>query len=264
MMRKRQEHYVVIREQQMEAFRRASRAAFEDEMVAHSRNFSPRLCEVIGEEQLRVALRRAIDRADRYGFTCRGPIRLFIELMFLFGSGFDTDAQYPWAREILHGSGDEMQRAQQLYERTLDYQEKVSGRNGENTRGALMELLILARRPETFLSSDIVTSLRREMTRVFPDKAAYIGEGGLTTLIEEGRSEAQKYLFPTTRGEALVVSLMFAFGHGCTDDPLYPWIARTLCDSRITDPAARAGRLEKKAVTWLEHVLAALRKGAQT
>jgi hypothetical protein len=255
---------VVIREQQMEAFRRARSAAFEDEMVAHSRDFSPRLCEVIGEEQLRVALRRAIDRADRYGLTCRGPIRLFIELMFLFGSGFDADAQYPWAREILHGSGDEMQRAQQLYERTLDYQEKVSGRDGENTRRALMELSILARHPETFLSSDIVARLRREMTRVFPEKAAYIGEDALTTLIKEGRAEAQKYLFPTVRGEALVVSLMFAFGHGCTDDPLYPWIARTLCDNRIIDPVARAERLEKKAVTWLEHALATLREGAQT
>ena len=61
----------------------------------------------------------------------------------------------------------------------------------------------------------------------------------------------------------MVVVLMFAFGHGCTDDPLYPWISRTLKNERIVDPAARAGRLEKKAVTWLEHVLARPQKGEQ-
>ena len=50
--------------------------------------------------------------------------------------------------------------------------------------------------------------------------------------------------------------LKFAFGHACTNDPLYPWILRTLKDQRIVTPAARASRLERKAITWLEHVVA--------
>jgi hypothetical protein len=54
----------------------------------------------------------------------------------------------------------------------------------------------------------------------------------------------------------MVVALMFAFGHGCTRDPLYPWISHTLADEKIVSPAARAERLEKKARTWLDHVIA--------
>ena len=69
--------------------------------------------------------------------------------------------------------------------------------------------------------------------------------------------------FRAVREMALVIVLMLAFGHGCADDPLYPWIARTLQDEAITDPAARAKRLEKKALTWLEHVLAYFDKEAQ-
>ena len=90
-----------IREEQMAVFEQAALRRFEDEMVVHSKIFSPRLCEVLGEEQLRVALRRAMARAGGYGFSYRGPIRLFIEFMFLFGSAFDTDPQYPWAGKIL-------------------------------------------------------------------------------------------------------------------------------------------------------------------
>lgn len=56
---------------------------------------------------------------------------------------------------------------------------------------------------------------------------------------------------------------MFAFGHGCFDDPLYPWIARTLEDDAITDSAARAKRLETKALTWLDHVLGYFDEGGQ-
>jgi len=55
---------------------------------------------------------------------------------------------------------------------------------------------------------------------------------------------------------------MLAFGHGCGADPLYPWINKTLRDEAITEQEARAKRLEKKALTWLEHVLDYFEKGA--
>jgi hypothetical protein len=252
-----------IRPAQMKVLEQSALRQFEDEMVVHSRAFSPRLCEVLGEEQLRVALRRAIERAGGYGFTFRGPIRLFIELMFLFGSAFDTDPQYPWAARILKTPHDQMLRAEQLCDKTVDYQEKVSGPDGTNTRRALRDLLVVAQRPVTFSSNDFVAGLRQEMSRVFPQKAAYIGGEGLTALIQQGRTEARSYRF-SLRGETLLAVLMFAFGHGCADEPLYPWIAGTLKDVRIADPAARAERLEKKAVTWLEHVLAAPSEGTQT
>ena len=53
----------------------------------------------------------------------------------------------------------------------------------------------------------------------------------------------------------MMVTLMYSFGHQCTHDPLYPWIASTLNDERVADPSDRADRLERKAVIWLEHVV---------
>ena len=70
----------------------------------------------------------------------------------------------------------------------------------------------------------------QEMTRIFPQKVAYIGEEGLTALIHEGVAEARRHGFPRSAGKLCWWCLMFAFGHGCTDDPLYPWISRTLRD----------------------------------
>jgi hypothetical protein len=40
--------------------------------------------------------------------------------------------------------------------------------------------------------------------------------------------------------------------------------SRTLKDKKIIDRAAPTERLEKKAVTWREHVLASAPEGAQT
>jgi hypothetical protein len=253
---------LVIRSEQMEVLEQVALRRFEDEMVVHSKDFSPRLCEVIGDEQLRVAIRSAISRADNYGFDCRGPVRLLIEMMFLCGSAFDTDPQYPRVGEILRASGDQMDRAEQIHEGYLDYLEKVSGPGAVNVRNALKDLSIFARTPVRFSSNDFVAGMLQEMNNCFPLKTAYVGEEGLTALIHEGRAEARKYGFPTIRGEVLIVILMFAFGHGCTNDPLYPWISRTLSDERIIGPVARAARLEKKALTWLEHVLAENEKRA--
>ena len=135
---------MVIRAEQMRAFEQAARRQFEQEMVAHSKDFSPPLCEVIGDDQLLVALRSAMTRAEGYGFTYRGPIRLFIEMMFLCGSAFDTDPQYKAVGEILRASGDQMQRAEQIHELVLDNLGKVSGPGAVNVRKALSDLLIFA------------------------------------------------------------------------------------------------------------------------
>jgi hypothetical protein len=252
---------MIIRNAQIDELGNVPMLTFEDEMVEHLAEFSPELFNVIKEEQMRIVVRYGIKQADQYGFNFRGPIRLYLELMLLFGGHFDTDPQYPWAIEILKEDAPQMERAEKLHEKTLEYQDKVSGPDAANTRKALNGLLSMARNTPATRPENFEADIRREMARVFPQKTNYIGEEGITALINEGSSEAAKYGFPTVRGKALIIILMFAFGHGCTDDLLYPWISRTLNDERIVDSEARAVRLEKKATTWLEHVLDNRRKG---
>ena len=102
------------------------------------------------------------------------------------------------------------------------------------------------------------------LSLIFPEKAAYVGDANLAELIGEARAEAATYDFQSVRAQVLLVALKYAFGHGCTDDPLYPWISQTLTDERISDPAARARRLETKAMTWLDHVVARQQNGLPT
>jgi hypothetical protein len=254
----------IIRAEQMKVFEQASRRRFEDEMVEHAKAFAPPLCEVIGDDALRVAICSAIARAENYGFTNRGPIRLFIELMFLCGSAFDTDPQYPHVGQFLRGFGDQMYRAQQIHERHNVYLEQVSGPGAVNVHRALTETLTFARLPLKIAPENLIEGLLLEMKRIFPSKVVFVGDAGLTAVIDESITEAQLYRFEGVRPKVLLAVLKFAFGHGCTDDPLYPWIAQTLKDERIAGPEARAARLEKKSITWLEHVVARNQKGSQS
>lgn len=250
-----------IRPEQIEVFRQTSLQKFEDEMIIHSQNFSPILSKVLGEEQLRVAVHSAINRADTYGFTNRGSIRLFIELMFLFGSGFDTDPQYPWIANILKDSSFEMERAEQLYQKILEYQDVVSGKNAINTNDALKKIPSIAQQITNLSAENFSSEMLNRMVYVFPEKADFIGKQALAILIDEASTVAKQADFPTYRGCAIVAVLMYAFGHSCVNDPLYPWIYNALHDEKIITPQARAERLEKKALTWLNRVLTRIAEG---
>jgi hypothetical protein len=252
-----------IRPEQLKVFEEESWLGFEDEMVVHSREFNPVLCTVLDEDDLRTAIRQAIERAVGYGFTFRGPVRLYIDLMHLLGIRFDTDPQYPLFGEILKAPGEQMDRSGLIHKKLTDYLEMISGPNNIHEDRALERFSAAAKEPFRLSPDEFEAGMMREMIRTYPQKAVCTGEEGLVSLIREGREEAHRYGFNTVQAEALIVRLMYGFGHGCTDDPLYPWISRTLTDKKIIDPAARAKRLEKKASTWLDHVLGRHHEGVQ-
>ncbi len=256
---------LVVRAEQMNVFKEAALRSFKDEMLVHLREFSPPLFNAAGEEQMREAIQLGVGWASTYGFTFRGPVRLYLEHMLLFGSHFDTDPQYPWAAEILvnQDSGSQMQRAERLYEKTMDYRQKVAGSEDSHTLEALKNIAFFAKQPLLLSSENFIPAMLQEIANIYPQKAVYVGKDGLEALIRKGMGGAQRQRFSTIHGITLVIVLMLAFGHGCGSDPLYPWIAKTLKDDAIIDPEERAKRLEKKALTWLEHVLAYFDKGVQ-
>jgi hypothetical protein len=232
--------------------------AFKRDLIVHCKNFSPRLCEVIGDDQLTVVVNHTVEVARGYGFTKRGPIRLFAEMTLLFGSFFDTDPQYPWVSRILANPEQrtEMQLVHQLYRATLDYLNAVNGPEDSYTLQALKYLSDLSQQQLPVTQNNFTLDLLRYLHHVYPEKVQFSGDVAAAALIESGSAKAVQYGFNGLRARALLCILMFAFGHGCVKDPLYPWIARTLSDPNLPDPESRARRLERKATTWLGRVIA--------
>lgn len=254
---------LVINKSQMEALGQAARRRFEDRMVEHLGEFAPALARAAGEEHLRKAIHLGISRAGRYGLTHQGPVRLYLELMLLFGSDFDTDPQYTWAASILgHADpGPQMQLAERLYEKTLDYQAQALGSQDDPTAGVLRDIRFLSHLPlPSHTETDFLAGMRRELTRAYPRRAAYVGEEGLGALIRQGLQAAPGLRLSSEQGTVLLVALMVVFGHGCLEDPLHPWLARTLKETELSDNEARVRSLKGQALAMLERMLAQQRK----
>lgn len=244
-----------ISRSQLQSFEARVRSWFEDEMVAHSMAFSPMQCSILGEAQVRQLVRFGIERACAHGFGQRGSIRLYLEIMLLYGSDFDTDVQYPAFYRVLRNGGDEMIRAEMLYDETVRYQNEVGRENAFNVWNALAALEDFSATSPHFTERAFEQELLGKLERVFPLKVRYSGRLGLLALIRKGQKLARVYQLPNLKGDALVVALMFAFGHGCTKDPLYPWIARILNDDNIVNGDRRSFCLQQMASIGLDRAL---------
>jgi hypothetical protein len=250
-----------IRQEQMDAFRQSALQQFEDEMLDHLREFAPKHWNVMGELDGRRVIRTGIERAEKYGFTNRGPVRFYIELMLMFGSYFDTDPQYPWASSILRQREpmNQMIRADQLHAAMKDYVELVSGPDHRYSIAAMRRLS--QTRFEDVLEGvtrgklNLEASVLHQLERIYPEKCAYLGEPCLRILIQRGFALSLRYDLVSEKGMVLMTALIFALGDGFAHDPQCVWISRRLDDTRWSDTGKRVEELYSRAMIYLQHVL---------
>jgi hypothetical protein len=248
---------ITIRDEMMRIFEEAALRAFEDEMVRHLERSDPGLCEVPGEAAVRRVIRLGVERAKGYGLTDRGPVRLYIELMVLLGSHFDTDPLLPWARAILDDPSIRNQgsRANRLYERATAYFHEVAGPDDEYLIDAMLRIHRAAAEVLPPLGPDLEEAALTRLSSIYPEKCESVGEPALRALIRRGPELARHHSAGTDLGVALFIALPFALGHGFATDPLYPWISEVLNDPLVTEISRRAERLKARAMGYLGRLL---------
>jgi hypothetical protein len=105
---------LTIRRHQSALFAQLAVDRFVGEMAAHIREHLPPHFAALGEEGVREAIRYGIGRARSYRIESEAGVRVFIQMMFVFGPAFDTDPGLPWASRWLTDEGDEVARVRGL------------------------------------------------------------------------------------------------------------------------------------------------------
>lgn len=249
---------LIIRHAQLAAFGRAASQSFEDDIVGRLQRFAPHHAAGIGEDAVRLVVRDGITRAASYGFTQRGPVRFYLQLMFMFGSDFDTDPQWPrWTHDLLRSGSiaDQMGRANRLHRGLQDFLQRVAGPGNALARAAVYNFRRVAGEPLPFPPDQFTDGMLQQMREIYPERVDYVGRDALVALIEEAKVVAGRHGLTTPRGMALTCLLMFELGHGCFRDPLYPWIGRTTIETRHLDPEPRTRRLEGRTRAYMELII---------
>lgn len=245
---------LVIRREQQRLLADVPLGVFEDNLVAHLGGFAPRLFEIRGEACIRSVARAGIVEARKQGFTRRGPVRFWVELMFAFGHRFDTDPQLGWVASALAGQGDEPQRAAALHGAMQRYLTRIEG---PGKSWAIAALRRVAAAPWATLvgpGEPFAAAAFAAIEHIYPEKAAAVGAAALGRIVERAETAAEAHGVAGRPGRALLAGLMFGFGHGVLDDPLYPWVGATLEPGRHADGDRRAERLSTKTQGYVRAI----------
>lgn len=85
----------------MQIFSEQLLRAFESRAVDHLRTCIPEDCERLGNAALIGSVQRAIRESKTYGLETEYQILTYLNLMYVLGFDFATDARYPWAPLLL-------------------------------------------------------------------------------------------------------------------------------------------------------------------
>ena len=90
-----------IRNEQKDAFAESAQRQFERTAVEHLRKEMTEQVKKFSDEQLRVWVREAIVRAQRFGLVTQRQIMCFLDSEVLLGKRFYESAQDAWADKVL-------------------------------------------------------------------------------------------------------------------------------------------------------------------
>lgn len=226
-----------ICKRQFEVFREVSKRNFIDDMIIHLRMFSPINTKRLSNDALGSVVEMGIARAGEYGFTRQGTVRLYLELMFSWGSEFDTDPQYASATTPLHKQSvgqNETLRARKLHKAVAFYLHKAGGTSGTAMLQALDRTITLTTSSIDFGGPDEDARIWAAVQFIWPEKSALIDQNELRYLVQHGRRVSGYYDAPAVSDNLLIVLFMFWFGHQCFADPQFPWLERIISERGVS------------------------------
>lgn len=244
---------LTIRTEQLQTLTGVSYRAFEDQLVDHCRSFAERLFQLRGEACIRRVVRTGMQQAREQGFTRRGPVRFWIELMFAFGHRFASDPQLTWSAAALADTSlAEADRAARLFAAMQGWQLRVEGPAKAWALAALRNVAALPWDQIIQPGAAFEAQALAAMQRIYPQKAQAAGDDALRRIVAQAEAHADAHNIAALPQRALLAGLMFGFGHGVLDDPLYPWVAATLSSGRYADIGQRTERLAAKTRIYVD------------
>jgi len=254
---------MVIRSEQMLALEQACNKAFGERMLARIRQYFPKHAELLSEDELRVLIALARERARSHDLVSERNVALYLDLMCFLGSGFDTDPQIPWAAEILADRSFPTPdaRAGKLHAQGWDFAQKsledFKDPAGKKEPYRLLAVLDeIGRRTLDTLQPQalrvLADQLCSDMKNAFPVRYTIIGEDCLARVARRAVESARKYGINNARGISLFAVVSLVAGASFDRDPQLPWASRVLSDeSTSADSIARTQQLHREALECL-------------
>ena len=220
---------LIIRKEQMEVFQSAEAPHFPVRMTIYVQGVFPDQSERLTEEGVRRAVQSGIERAKQRGLTTQDGARLYIDLLFRLGWGFDTDPQIEWAGRILSDSQltDPEVKLQKFQEEANNFLDQVMGPSNKNAVEAAKQLA-----GETIdgfpTGAWFEGAIRERLNRFWPQKYEALTEPGVEALMRRELGGIDGRAILRSGVAVLIVSAIAAAVAFCSWWALDHWLGRDL------------------------------------
>jgi hypothetical protein len=224
---------MIITNNQLKAFQQVidNKQGFIDYMLSHLKKHFPVQSGLLQDEGLSNFINAGMEHARLWEFGTRYQCCLFIDVMVMLGSGFDSDIQIPWFREILNdGAKGPDEKIDLLYQKVMTYLDTVVGKGWVFPMKQLEKLanMPVNKNPGEKAEAVLEQDLLPELLNFWPQKYHVSGKINLQQQVISGISKAAGYGFTAENSIAYFVLLQYLFGHHIDIDPLYPWVKEFL------------------------------------
>jgi hypothetical protein len=242
---------LVIRQQQIDVFRIQPRLRFESDMSVYLKRYFP---FEAANADLERWVQTGLDKAALNGFLTHQESALYLALMSILGAGFEDDVQIPWAKDISGPNGQSLDRITHVYDRAVQYLDAIGGpkcswlaRAKLRVRKQDMTVLDQGVHPRA-----LAGRIRELLVRLYPQKAAVVGEKALQQLVKSAIARAQARGATSARPALISAVHMFFLGSAYEQDPCYPWTGATLAHEEGGAIEKRFDRMHRLLLAYLD------------
>jgi Domain of unknown function (DUF4123) len=121
-------HMFLVRREHEELLDQKALLKFQFQTLEHLKRCFPEQCHFLKDATLLDLVRHGIEQARSYGILDQLNVGQYIDLLFVFGPGFERNSNLPWAREILTDPACQCAtlKINRLYEAGLDFLARVA------------------------------------------------------------------------------------------------------------------------------------------
>lgn len=197
---------------QVDVLKKISFESYIGELTEHCGVIFPELISLNRKEDFRSCIQLGITLARKAGYTQRGPIRLYIDMMIILGMNFECDPLFHWLKT-------EEQKVLSQIERSImccglldDYLARVYGVNGCFFKKSLEKFKDYSVKflPEKIGSSN--AELHELLRDIYPQRYDFAGYDAVNDLITLSGVGCERYKLKRDSHKTYLILIMFLFG----------------------------------------------------
>jgi hypothetical protein len=202
-------------------------------------NFPDLIAQASSEELTQAAV-GALERARGHGFNRRRQMYFMVHLSTALGSGFDSDPQYRWLQPLLDNQPGlpASHRSRVMCWHVDAFRARAYGGDLAVSQASLARLLAIDQRMLSQVGQGLATEGPRLLSNVFPRRLDFMDRDAMFSLLNAARRAAAQHPSAGQSGAALLLLLMFLFGHQVLADPLRLWLRPMLTPLLMGQPVS--------------------------